>query len=190
MNADRVTQASETRNPNRTVERIHGLERDKRRRLIKLAKRGQRDQREMLAPLQLRSFEEWNAVNPERYEVAARYLTDPHGQQAELIERLCMSPQPGDIWGGRDPDEDRYAAWVLLEKDSETGTWLALRLRRQYCQRDCFRLAETEPCGSIVLEPRLVGIWQKLQWRIGFISAATLKDLRITYRRAGTFRAR
>lgn len=190
MNADRATQASETRNPNRTVERIHGLERDKRRRLIKLAKRGQRDQRETLAPLQLRSFEEWNAVNPERYEVAAHYLTDPHGQQAELVERLCMSPQPGDIWGGRDPDEDGYAAWVLLDKDPETGIWLALRLGRKYCLRKCFRLAASEPCGPIVLKLHQEGIWQKLQWRIGFISVATLQDLRITYRRAGTFHAR
>lgn len=180
----RSTQASETRNPNRTVERIRGLELDKRRRLLKLAKRGQRDPREKLAPCWLLG-EETPEMRREKRHAAELFLgRRSDGLCEELRRREAESPQPGDIWAGYDPDGEGYGAWILISKDEETGCWLGLRLR-WFESPSGYRLRPEEPCGPIAVCTSPVGIWQRLQWRIGYVAHATLRDLQISNRLPG-----
>ncbi len=182
INSDLSTRASETRNPNRTVERIHGLERDKARRLLKLAKRGQRDPREKLAPAWLLGHET-PGLRREKRNAVELFLGQRTDELCEeLRRREAESPQPGDIWSGYDPDGYGYLAWLLISKDEETGMWLGLPLR-WFGSLGGYRLRPEEPCGPIALDAGPVGIWQRLQWRIGFVSRATLRDLQISHRR-------
>lgn len=174
------TQASETRNPYRTVERIRGLERDKRRRLIKLAKRNQRDPREKLAPAELQAY--WDPYASEfKRDLVERFLGGPCLQREELCERANRGPEPGDIYVGYEEDEDQYAAWLLLHQDA-TGCWLGLRLVQVFLglgeSNETFRLPNDEPCGPICLKRRSEGVWPRLQWRIGFISERQLELMR------------
>jgi len=182
INSDLSTRASETRNPNRTVERVHGLERDKRRRLLKLAKRGQRDPREKLAPAWLLG-DETPEMRREKRNAIELFLGQRTDELCEeLRRREAESPQPGDIWADHDPDGYGYLAWLLISKDEVTGMWLGLRLR-WFDGPSGYRLRPEEPCGPIALCLDPVGIWQKMRWRIGLVSRATLRDLRISHRR-------
>jgi|GEM_PF-3405380 len=183
MMAKNPIPAAETRNPNRTVERIRGLERDKARRLLKLAKRGQRDPREKFAPVWLIGHEA-QEMRRERRFASTYYLGDraADGLCDELLRRATEGPRPGDIWAAYNPEHKSHCAWILTSKNEETGTWRGLKLRRYGCGSG-YRLSSDEPCGPIAVCLHPVDVWQRLQWRIGFIKRATLRDLQITYRR-------
>lgn len=182
MNTNPVlSQATETRNPNRTMERIHGLERDKRRRLIKLAKRNQSDPRQKLASGWLLGYED-GETRSEKHAASVRYL----GLEAtdelcnELSRRAIWSPRPGEIWVGED-EEDGQQAWLLIRQDADTGTWLGLSLLPVKESRFGTKLDSEEPCGEIALCMRAVGIRPRLKWRIGFIRQSTLRSLQLAH---------